>query len=87
MNVFGYYREDAFGVDMSFASLLPKPKEYILLGERTVVYKELGGYIYGFKGVILRYGELETGPIFISDSGFFSDSIHHLYKVGIPPDY
>mgnify|MGYP001772977238 CR=1 FL=1 len=87
MNVFGYYREDAFGIDMSFAYLLPKPKEYILLGEKARIFKELSGYIYGFKGVILRYGELETGPIFISDSGFFSDSIHYLYKVGIPPDY
>lgn len=87
MKVFGYYREDIFGVDMSFASLLPKPREYILLGERVQIFKELSGYIYGFRGVILRYGELETGPIFISDSGFFSDSIKYLYRVGIPPDY
>jgi hypothetical protein len=87
MKVFGFYREDAPGVDLAFSTLLPKPIEYILLGERVLSFSKISGYIYGYKGVILRYGDLETGPIFYSDSGFFSDSIGALYLVGVPPDY
>jgi hypothetical protein len=87
MKVFGFYREDAPGVDLSFSAFLPKPKEYILLGDKVLIFKEISGYIYGYRGIILRYGELETGPIFYSDSGFFSDSINALYLVGVPPDY
>ncbi len=87
MKVFGFYREDAPGLDLTFSTILPKPKEYIIFGDRILVFREISGYIYGYKGVILRYGELETGPIFYSDSGFFSDSIKALYLVGVPPDY
>jgi hypothetical protein len=58
MKVFGFYREDAPGIDLSFSTLLPKPIEYILLGDRVLSFSKISGYIYGYKGVILRYGEL-----------------------------
>ena len=47
MKVFGFYREDAPGVDLAFSTLLPKPIEYILLGDKVLRFREISGYILG----------------------------------------
>ncbi len=47
------------------------------------------GYVYGFKGFIALFadmGELIVGPLFATDSGYFSDSVSALERIGVPID-
>ncbi len=93
MKIFGFYRDDAYGLDLSYLSFFPKAKRSILVGERIFEGELTGGYVYGFKGLILIYEDMEGFEIlidrhmFMTHSGFFSDSLYYLHIVGVPVDY
>ncbi|NPA80075.1 MAG: hypothetical protein GXO29_03370 [Thermotogae bacterium] len=97
MRVFGFYRAEEEGVDLSVVSFLPEPRAVALFGGgRFLLLRRVMGLIHGFSGFALLYSDYEPvdggvvveteAPLFISEGGFFSDAPAALVAVGVPLD-